>query len=83
MGWNTVRWDEHDLLFKGLEGGATFYFLHSFFVSPAQQNAAIAHAHYGERFVCAIRKNNVMGVQFHPEKSHDAGEKLLLNFARL
>ena len=80
MGWNDIA-PTNDPLFKGLETNPVFYFLHSFHVIPRETGAAIACAHYGEPFVCAIRRGNVVGVQFHPEKSHYWGERLLLNFA--
>jgi glutamine amidotransferase len=81
MGWNEIVVRADEPLFKGFGNDTAFYFLHSFHVVPRDRSSAIAHADYGGRFVCAIRKDNLTGVQFHPEKSHDWGERLLLNFA--
>lgn len=80
MGWNDVA-ATADPLFDGLNQ-ASFYFLHSYYVSPATTTSAIARADYGAPFVCGIRRDRIAGVQFHPEKSHHWGERLLLNFAR-
>jgi glutamine amidotransferase len=81
MGWNDVQLAANDALFEGM-AKPSFYFLHSYHVVPKESACAIAHADYGRRFACAIRASNVVGVQFHPEKSHHWGERLLLNFAR-
>lgn len=80
MGWNEVH-SGPDPLFDGVAPGQ-FYFLHSFHFVPRAPNAAIALASYGGDFVCAVRDRHIAGVQFHPEKSHHWGERLLLNFAR-
>lgn len=82
MGWNDVEVRE-DALFKGLEDGSRFYFLHSYFFDCARPQDAIATAYYGMDFCCAVRAGNVCGVQFHPEKSHHYGTNLLKNFAEL
>jgi glutamine amidotransferase len=78
MGWNDVE-PATDPLFEGMSP-AQFYFLHSFHVVP-HGAAVIAHASYGREFVCAVRHGHIAGVQFHPEKSHHWGERLLRNFA--
>ena len=67
----------------GLDNGARFYFLHSFYFSPANAGDVIARADYNGPFACAVRSGNVFGVQFHPEKSHQWGIQLLRNFAGL
>ncbi len=79
MGWNDVL-VENDPLFAGT-APAQFYFLHSFCVVPTQDDITIARASYGSDFVCAVRRGHIAGVQFHPEKSHEWGERTLLNFA--
>ncbi|MGB3024319.1 imidazole glycerol phosphate synthase subunit HisH [Paradevosia shaoguanensis] len=81
MGWNDVRPVGAQPLFAGLETDARFYFLHSFYFSPANENATAAVTHYGADFACAVNSGNVHGVQFHPEKSHHWGARLLKNFA--
>ena len=84
MGWNDVVCKTGEPLFKGMESDARFYFLHSFYFECAQQEQhAIGRTHYGIDFSCAVRDGNVMGVQFHPEKSHHWGATLLKNFAEL
>jgi imidazole glycerol-phosphate synthase subunit HisH len=81
MGWNDVRPKAACSLFAGLESDARFYFLHSFYFDCAQSSHAAAEASYGFDFTCAVRSAHVHGVQFHPEKSHHWGERLLGNFA--
>jgi glutamine amidotransferase len=83
MGWNDVSPSNPSALFAGLEEGARFYFLHSHRFCCANPGDILAEAEYGERFVCAVQSNNVYGVQFHPEKSHEFGTRLLKNFGEL
>jgi len=82
MGWNDVTAVDMEL-FVGMESGARFYFLHSYFFDCAQKENVAATASYGIDFACAVRSKNVYGVQFHPEKSHHDGVALLKNFAGL
>jgi glutamine amidotransferase len=81
MGWNDVRPAPDQPLFAGLETAARFYFLHSFYFECEQAEHVAATADYGLEFACAVRNDNVSGVQFHPEKSHHFGAALLKNFA--
>ncbi len=83
MGWNDVDSVRDCDLFTDLEHGSQFYFLHSYFVDCKDQNSVVASANYGFDFCCGFQFNNVYGVQFHPEKGHNWGTKLLLNFAAL
>lgn len=81
VGWNDVTLRDHSRLGAGLDGRAAFYFMQSFvFDDPAAAHVT-AHCDYGGPQVSAVEKNNVMGVQFHPEKSQRAGLRLLKNFA--
>jgi glutamine amidotransferase len=80
MGWNTATPTSVDPLFAGLDSDARFYFVHSFHVS-CENGSVLATTNYGAPFVSAIRKGNIAGVQFHPEKSHRFGMRLLRNFA--
>jgi glutamine amidotransferase len=82
MGWNDVESLGSNPLFDGLEV-SRFYFLHSYCISDGVVSDSIACAHYGRRFAASISKSNIHGVQFHPEKSHHWGVKLLENFANL
>jgi glutamine amidotransferase len=81
MGWNGLRWGQDVPLFRGLERGAYVYFVHSYHVVPKDAGVIAATAEYGEPFVAAVRKENVMAVQFHPEKSQEVGGVILKNFA--
>lgn len=83
MGWNDVEPINDGGLFQGLERDARFYFLHSFYYECAEPADRAATATYGSPFACAVRRDNVWGVQFHPEKSHHFGAMLLKNFAEL
>ena len=83
MGWNDVQVTGGHMLFKGLKGESRFYFLHSYFFECLHQESVIATVSYGIDFCCAVQSDNVYGVQFHPEKSHQFGADLLKNFAEL
>jgi glutamine amidotransferase len=81
MGWNDVRPRSAGLLFDGLESDARFYFLHSFYFDCQRSDDVLAVSSYGRDFACAVQAGHVSGVQFHPEKSHHFGARLLKNFA--
>ena len=81
MGWNTVTPSEQNDLFKGIDAGSYFYFVHSFAVKPSVHT--LASCEYGMPFSAAINKDNFFGAQFHPERSGDAGAQLLKNFVSL
>jgi glutamine amidotransferase len=81
MGWNTVTPIADAPLFKGIGSGSYFYFVHSFAVSVS--SFTLASCQYGMEFSAAIHKDNFFGVQFHPERSSDAGAQLLKNFIDL
>ena len=83
MGWNDVSPITGHPLFKELEKDAIFYFLHSYFFKCNIPANSIAISDYGISFTSAVNSNNIYGIQFHPEKSHQYGEKLLQNFAQL
>jgi glutamine amidotransferase len=83
MGWNDVIPKQSECLFHGLESGARFYFLHSYYVTPRKKDDVLAITDYNGPFASAVRSENVFGVQFHPEKSHQWGIQLLKNFAEL
>jgi glutamine amidotransferase len=81
MGWNTIDF-KNNSLFKDVPSKTQFYFVHSYFIeyNPIFDIAAVK---YGNKFSAAVQKNNFYGVQFHPEKSGEAGERLLKNFSNL
>ncbi len=82
IGWSPVRWEKESRLTDGIETETPFYFVHSF-APRASGGELLGSAAYGERFTCAAERDNVFGVQFHPEKSSAAGLRLLSNFTRI
>lgn len=82
MGWNIVKPATKSILFDGLDQ-ARFYFVHSYRVHCDNPEHCLAVCHYGNDFTAAIHKDNIYGVQFHPEKSHRFGMQLLKNFVEL
>ena len=83
MGWNQVEHPADHPLFRGIPSGANFYFVHSYFIDPDDAEWAGSFTEYGTRFVSAVCRGNVMGTQFHPEKSGATGLKLLENFVAI
>jgi imidazole glycerol-phosphate synthase subunit HisH len=84
MGWNDVQpGGAGQKLFAGLEKDARFYFLHSFYFRCHSAADVAATSLYGTDFACAVHRENIYGVQFHPEKSHHFGARLLKNFAEI
>lgn len=83
MGWNEISIKRVNPLLCSLGPSPDFYFLHSYCFVPDDNNTSIAEFHYGCDMVCAVQCNNIFGVQFHPEKSHDNGLSLLKNFSSL
>ena len=82
MGWNHVQRTSNHLLFEGMDHKARFYFAHSYH-AVCSQEYVIATTYYGYQLPCAVCKENTLGVQFHPEKSHKYGMQLLKNFAEM
>jgi glutamine amidotransferase len=82
IGWARVEWCAESPLKEGLLDGEAFYFVHSFVVDP-KSGDRLATATYGEPFTCAAGRDAIFGVQFHPEKSSEAGIRLLSNFVEL
>jgi glutamine amidotransferase len=83
MGWNDVQPGAGQQLFGGLEIDSRFYFLHSFYFRCQRAEDVAASSLYGADFACAVHRDNIYGVQFHPEKSHHFGARLLKNFAEI
>ncbi|AWH87572.1 imidazole glycerol phosphate synthase subunit HisH [Limnobaculum parvum] len=81
MGWNNVSPLAGHHLFRGIEDGAYFYFVHGYAMPVC--SATIAHTTYGEPFTAAVQQDNFFGVQFHPERSGQAGAQLLKNFLEM
>lgn len=82
MGWNEIAPDNNNL-FKKIPVGSRFYFVHSYYFKCNDISNSIATTNYGYEFTSAVNKDNIYGVQFHPEKSHHFGQQLLKNFAAL
>jgi glutamine amidotransferase len=83
MGWNQVQFRRQAPLFAGIEDGAHFYFVHSYYVAPKDASIVAGEASYPDPFCAAIWRDNLFATQFHPEKSQAAGLQLLKNFAEL
>ena len=83
VGWNQVRQVRKTPLFDGMKENEWFYFIHSFACEAENAESVIGTSEYGREFVCAVGEKNVFGVQFHPEKSSSAGQKILENFVKM
>lgn len=79
MGWNDATPVSSDCLFEGIEN-PRFYFLHSYYFTPDRSDEVLATTVYGDVFASAVRSDNIWGTQFHPEKSHHWGVRVLKNF---
>lgn len=80
MGWLDVKPRSRNKLFDHLDSGARFYFVHSYFVRCNSENNILASSRFEDEYTSAIIKDNIMGVQFHPEKSHKFGLQMMKNF---
>ena len=83
IGWNQLRFKTKSPLFAGLTEFSDVYFVHSYHVVPDDENIIASTTDYGGEFVSSIRKDNLMAVQFHPEKSQAVGLRMLANFAAI
>jgi glutamine amidotransferase len=81
MGWNDVEPRSRESLFSDIGATGRFYFLHSYYFAPKDQNVILGITDYGGPFASCVHAGNIYGVQFHPEKSHQWGIQLLKNFA--
>jgi glutamine amidotransferase len=82
MGWNEVLQARAHALWRGIASGTRFYFVHSYYPAPRDAALAVATCVYGIPFTCAVARDNIFAVQFHPEKSQAAGLRLLSNFVQ-
>ena len=80
MGWNFISPKKDDILFQSSSERQRFYFVHSFFARCNDKNDVLSLTNYGIDFVSSVQKNNIYGVQFHPEKSHRYGMQIINNF---
>ena len=83
MGWNSLHFDHPGRLFAGLEEGTYVYFVHSYYLEAADPQIVTASAFYGTDIHASVEKGNLFACQFHPEKSSDAGMKILENFLQI
>lgn len=83
MGWNEVFFRKDMPIFRGIADGSHFYFVHSYYVLPEDDTDVAGETQYGIKFTCAVARDNIFAVQFHPEKSQANGLKILANFASL
>jgi len=82
MRWNEVLQESAHPLWAGISDRSRFYFVHSYYPAPADRTLSAARCVYGVPFTCAVARDNIFAVQFHPEKSQSAGLQLLSNFVR-
>ena len=82
IGWNQLQ-VRQDPLLEGIADGSYAYFVHSYYVAPAEAEDVLATTEYGIEFAAVVGRGRVWGAQFHPEKSQEVGLRLLQNFARL
>lgn len=82
MGWNSVHWCASHPLCQGIDDGAFFYFVHSYYLQPRETSGVVAVCQHGLEFPAMYARDNVFGIQAHPEKSGVNGLKLLENFIR-
>ncbi len=80
MGWNSISGDVNDPLLRGIDLERGFYFLHSFYFDAHAQDDVVATVSYGSALPCIVRRGHIVGAQFHPEKSHANGIRLIKNF---
>ncbi len=83
MGWNNIVQKKESMLLKNVSSDAMFYFVHSYHIKCNNKEDVLTTTEYEYEFASAIEKENIFGVQFHPEKSHDMGERLIKNFVNI
>jgi glutamine amidotransferase len=83
MGWSDINIKKSNLLFNDLPENPRFYHVHSYHFSFSDENEISATSNYGYEFACAFNKENIYGTQFHPEKSHKYGMKIIENFSKI
>ena len=82
-GWNEIKQKKQSSLMKDIPNNAEFYFVHAYYFEPKNTDYVLNETDYAFNFTSAVEKENIFGVQYHPEKSHDVGEILLNNFIRI
>jgi glutamine amidotransferase len=83
MGWNQVKYMKRHPVFDGIDDGANFYFVHSYYTVPDESSVVLGETDYGVKLCSAVAVGNLVATQFHPEKSGEAGLRLYANFLKL
>ena len=83
IGFNEIKKKSNSIIFKNINNFSSFYFNHSFGIKKIKDNSITSSVFNGENIICSFEKNNIFGVQFHPEKSQNNGLKLLNNFLKI
>ena len=83
MGWNSIKFLKDDHLLSNIKDGEHFYFCHSYYFNCKNKEDIMTETEFSQKFPSIIKKDNIYGIQFHPEKSHDNGVKILENFSKL
>lgn len=83
IGWNQIKIQKESAILEGIPDSSFFYFVHSYYAEPKDNEIALAKTDYGGEFVSAVEKGNIFALQFHPERSGDIGLRILKNFAGL
>ncbi len=82
IGWNSIRKVKEHKVLDGIKSGEYFYFVHSYYVDPLDNNIILTKTNYGIDYVSSIAMDNIVAFQFHPEKSHNSGLKIIENFIK-
>ena len=83
VGWNRIHQKREHALFDGVEDRTFCYFVHSFYCRPGDEQVVVGETEYGQRYASVVARENICGVQFHPEKSQDVGLRMLRNFGAM
>lgn len=83
LGWNTVKVNNNNLMFEGIDHSTGFYFLHSYYFECESEKDIIGTTSYGINYSSAVNHKNIYGMQFHPEKSHHNGVRIFSNFSNI
>lgn len=83
IGWNNVEIDKQTDILKNITNKDDFYFIHSYCVKECEDKSVVAYTEYGDRFISVVQKDNIIGTQFHPEKSGEIGMKMIDNFCKM
>ncbi len=83
MGWNQLHFKRRPPAFEGIADGSNVYFVHSYYVKPDNEDVIATVTDYGIEFCSSVWKDNIVATQFHPEKSQNAGLRILKNFAEM